>query len=216
MEASPGTCLLAGMRIRRAGQGRETAAVHSSPYSPAHSGGLCSVEEPASKHTRGSGAPGVQLSQEREQACGQRKSQTPLLPREAILHLSQGMAGRFPERLGVDTTSVSIPAAPPPRPISGVNVPPTTMPPATSQATPGTQSVLSKYILKKDTANPQATQFTCTQSKEMLSHSGDPTPGRSRQTKRQGRKKAIPNGTQILWEHTDPREARYACKSPIP
>ena len=88
--------------------------------------------------------------------------------------------------------------------------------PATSQATPGTQSMLSKYILKKDTANPQATQFTCTQSKEMLSHSGDPTPGRSRQTKRQGRKKAIPNGTQILWEHTDPRKARYACKSPIP
>lgn len=124
MEASPGTCLLAGMRIRRAGQGRETAAVHSSPYSPAHSGGLCSVEEPASKHTRGSGAPGVQLSQEREQACGQRKSQTPLLPREAILHLSQGMAGRFPERLGVDTTSVSIPAAPPQDPSLGWMSPP--------------------------------------------------------------------------------------------
>ena len=50
-------------------------------------------------------------------------------------HLSQGMVG------GIDTTSVSIPAAHPPTQTHlYVECPPITMPPATSQATPGTVS----------------------------------------------------------------------------
>lgn len=40
------------------------------------------------------------------------------------------------------------------------------MPQATSWAVPGLQSALNKYILEMDTANPQATQFMCTQSKK--------------------------------------------------